>query len=309
MDEMKIDALHDSDHTLCTMRVVSLVPAATEIACALGARDDLVAVTHDCDFPPEIRTLPRVTSATIPAGASSREIDTLVRDAAARGDSTFHLDAAALRDAAPEVILGQTLCAVCAVTLDQVPRSLPFQPRAVPLEAASLEGMYDDVARVGDALGREEQAERLIASLRARVHAVRDAVAGRPRPRVACIEWIDPPFNGGHWVPEQVRLAGGTDVLGQPGARSRELDWDEVRAARPDLVVVMPCGWDVRRAEREARAVPDVGARTVAVDGNAYFSRPGPRLVNGVELMASLLHPDVVPAPLGAAAIEIGAHT
>jgi len=125
---------------------------------------------------------------------------------------------------------------------------------------------------------------------------------------VACVEWIDPPFNGGHWVPEQVALAGGTDVLGEPGARSREINWAEVRAARPELVVVMPCGWDARRAEREARAVPDLGARIVAVDGNAYFSRPGPRIVDGVELLGSVLHPDVVPPPAGAAAIEVRNH-
>jgi iron complex transport system substrate-binding protein len=290
------------------MRVVSLVPAATEIAYALGAMSDLVAVTHDCDFPLEVRALPRVTSATIPVGATSREIDTLVREAASRGDSTFHLDADALRAAAPEVILGQTLCAVCAVTLDQVPRELPLQPRVVPLEAGTLEGMYDDVARVGEALGRAAQAHRLVASLRARVDAVRDAVAGRARPRVACIEWIDPPYSGGHWVPEQVQLAGGTDVLGEPGSRSRELGWDEVRAARPEIVVVMPCGWDARRAEHEARTVPDVGARVVAVDGNAYFSRPGPRLIDGVELLASLLHPGAVAAPVGATAIDVRAH-
>ena len=276
------------------MRVVSLVPAATEIACAVGALSTLVAVTHDCDFPSEVRALPRVTSATIPVGATSREIDTLVRDAASRGDSTFHLDAGALREAAPDVILGQTLCAVCAVTLDQVPRDLAHRPRVVPLEATSLEGMYADVVRVGDALSRAAAARQLVASLRSRVDAVRNAVAGRARPRVACIEWIDPPFNGGHWVPEQVDLAGGNDVLGEAGARSRELDWDEVRAARPEIVVVMPCGWDARRAEREARAMPDLGARVVAVDGNAYFSRPGPRLVDGVALLASIFHPSSV---------------
>ena len=290
------------------MRVVSLVPAATEIASALGAVSDLVAVTHDCDYPPKVRALPRVTSATIPVGATSREIDALVREAATRGESTFHLDAGALRDAAPEVILGQTLCAVCAVTLDRVPRELPLQPRIVPLEASSLEGMYDDVARVGQALGRASEAHALITSLRERVAAVRRSVAGRGRPRVACIEWIDPPFNGGHWVPEQVDLAGGCDVLGEPGARSRELGWDDVRAARPEIVVVMPCGWDVRRAEQEARAVPAIAARIIAVDGNAYFSRPGPRLVDGVELLASLLHPGVVLPPPGAAAIEVRAH-
>jgi len=290
------------------MRVVSLVPAATEIACAIGALADLVAVTHDCDFPASVRSLPRVTSATIPVGATSRQIDALVRAAASRNESTFHLDAGALRDAAPDVILGQTLCAVCAVTLDQVPRSLPREPRIVPLEAATLEGMYDDIARVGNALGRARQAQRLIASLRERVDVVREAVVGRARPRVACIEWVDPPFNGGHWVPEQVALAGGVDVLGEPGARSRELGWDEVRAARPDIVVVMPCGWDARRAEQEACAIPDLRARVVAVDGNAYFSRPGPRLIDGIELLGSLLHPEAVAAPLGAAVIAVRAH-
>ena len=290
------------------MRLVSLVPAATEIACAIGALADLVAVTHDCDFPASVRSLPRVTSATIPVGATSRQIDALVRAAASRNESTFHLDAGALRDAAPDVILGQTLCAVCAVTLDQVPRSLPREPRIVPLEAATLEGMYDDIARVGNALGRARQAQRLIASLRERVDAVREAVVGRARPRVACIEWVDPPFNGGHWVPEQVALAGGADVLGEPGARSRELGWDEVRAARPDIVVVMPCGWDARRAEQEACAIPDLRARVVAVDGNAYFSRPGPRLIDGIELLGSLLHPEAVAAPLGAAVIAVRAH-
>ena len=290
------------------MRVVSLVPAATEIACAIGALADLVAVTHDCDFPASVRSLPRVTSATIPVGATSRQIDALVRAAASRNESTFHLDAGALRDAAPDVILGQTLCAVCAVTLDQVPRSLPREPRIVPLEAATLEGMYDDIARVGNALGRARQAQRLIASLRERVDVVREAVVGRARPRVACIEWVDPPFNGGHWVPEQVALAGGVDVLGEPGTRSRELAWDEVRAARPDIVVVMPCGWDARRAEQEACAIPDLRARVVAVDGNAYFSRPGPRLIDGIELLGSLLHPEAVAAPLGAAVIAVRAH-
>ncbi len=290
------------------MRVVSLVPAATEIACAIGARADLVAVTHDCDFPASVRSLPRVTSATIPVGATSRQIDTLVRDAASRNESTFHLDAGALRDAAPDVILGQTLCAVCAVTLDQVPRSLPREPHIVPLEAATLEGMYDDILRVGNALGRARQAQRLIASLRERADAVREAVVGRARPRVACIEWVDPPFNGGHWVPEQVALAGGADVLGESGTRSRELRWDEVRAARPDIVVVMPCGWDARRAEQEARAIPDLRARVVAVDGNAYFSRPGPRLIDGIELLGSLLHPEAVAAPVGAAVIAVRAH-
>jgi len=290
------------------MRVVSLVPAATEIACALGAIDDLVAVTHDCDYPPDVGSLPRVTRATIPAGATSRQIDTLVREAAQRGESTFHLDAGALRAAAPDVILGQTLCDVCAVTLDRIPRELPHEPLVVPLEAASLEGMLDDVRRVGGALGRAAAARELVAALRARLDAVGAAVTGRARPRVACIEWIEPPFNGGHWVPEQVHIAGGVDVLGAPGERSRVVEWDEVRTARPDVVVVMPCGWDVRRASREAGLMPELGVRVVVVDGNAYFSRPGPRLVDGVALLASILHPGTVPGPVGAAALELRAH-
>jgi iron complex transport system substrate-binding protein len=168
--------------------------------------------------------------------------------------------------------------------------------------------MLDDVVRVGQALDRSDAARSLVASLRSRIERVRTAVDGLARPRVACIEWVDPPFNGGHWVPEQVILAGGNDVLGEPGTRSRELDWNDVRAARPDIVVVMPCGWDARRAEREAQAIPELGARIVAVDGNAYFSRPGPRMVDGVALLASILHPRAVPAPGGAVAIEVRAN-
>jgi iron complex transport system substrate-binding protein len=287
------------------VRVVSLVPAATEIACALGATAELVAVTHDDDFPPEILALPRVTRSTIPPHASAREIDTLVRDAGNRGESTFHLDEAALREARPDVILGQTLCAVCAVTLEQVP-TFSRPPAVVALEAASLEGMFDDVRRVGEAVGRRQKAADLVASLRGRVAAVAAAVRGAERPRVACLEWLDPLFNGGHWVPEQVALAGGVDVLGRAGERSREISYDDVVAARPQIVIAMPCGWDAKRAAREAERVGRIGgARVFGVDGAAYFSRPGPRLVDGVELLASILHPEVATAPKGALAIEL----
>jgi iron complex transport system substrate-binding protein len=287
------------------MRVVSLVPAATEIACALGATAELVAVTHDDDFPPEVLALPRVTRSTIPPYATAREIDTLVREAGGRGESTFHLDEAALREARPDVILGQTLCAVCAVTLEQVP-TFARPPAVVALEAASLEGMFDDVRRVGEALGRRDAAADLVASLRGRVAAVAAAVHGTERPRVACLEWLDPLFNGGHWVPEQVALAGGIDVLGRAGERSREITYDDVIAARPQIVIAMPCGWDAKRAASEAERVGRIGgARVFGVDGAAYFSRPGPRLVDGVELLASILHPEVVTAPMGAFAIEL----
>ena len=289
------------------MRVVSLVPAATEMVWALGATDRLVAVTHDDDFPPAVDALPRVTRSTIPTGASAREIDLHVREAGARGESTFHLDEQALRDARPDVILGQTLCAVCAVTLDRIPTGLEREPSVVPLDASSMEGMFADIRRVGAALRCDADADRLVEELRSRLALVEKRVAGLPRPRVACLEWLDPLFDAGHWVPEQVRIAGGVDVLGTAGARSREIGWDEVIAARPEIVVAMPCGWDAPRAAREAEALGDlVGARMFGVDGAAYFSRPGPRLVDGVELLASIFHPGRVAPPDGASAIGVG---
>jgi len=228
-----------------------------------------------------------------------------VREAGARGESTFHLDEQALRDARPDVILGQTLCAVCAVTLDRVPAKLERQPEIVPLGASSIEGMFEDIRRVGAALRCDGDADRLIGELRSRLAKVEARVAGLARPRVVCLEWLDPLFDGGHWVPEQVRIAGGEDVLGTPGARSREIEWDDVIAARPDIVIAMPCGWDAARAAREAEALGPVRARIVGVDGAAYFSRPGPRLIDGVELLASIFHPDAVRAPDGALAVLV----
>ncbi len=288
------------------MRVVSLVPAATEMVYALGAVEQLVAVTHDDDYPPTVRTVTRITRSTIPAGASAREIDTHVREAGARGESTFHLDSDALRAARPDVILGQTLCAVCAVTLQSLPANLERGPLIVPLNASTIEGMFEDLRRVASALGRDDAAARVVKDLRDRLAVVAQAVAGLPRPRVACLEWLDPLFNAGHWVPEQVRIAGGEDVLGSAGERSREILWDDVLAARPEIVIAMPCGWDARRAAREAEALGPVGgARVIGVDGAAYFSRPGPRLVDGVELLASIFHPGAVAAPDDALAVSV----
>jgi iron complex transport system substrate-binding protein len=288
------------------VRVVSLVPAATEIVYAIGAIADLVAVTHDDDYPPAVRTLPSVTRSTIPAGASAREIDQQVRDSGSRGESTFHLDEQALRDARPDVILGQTLCAVCAVTLDQIPARFPHPPQVVPLDASNIAGMFQDVRRIASALGRDDAAERLIGHLESRLAAIQARVAGLARPRVACLEWLDPLFNAGHWVPEQVRIAGGDDVLGMAGARSREISWDDVRAARPEIVIAMPCGWNAERAAIEAARLGSVGdARVLGVDGAAFFSRPGPRLVDGVELLASVFHPDAITGPDGAIAVPV----
>ena len=204
------------------------------------------------------------------------------------------------------MILGQTLCAVCAITLDHIPARLDREPQIVPLGASSIEGMFQDVRRVGAALGRDSDAERLISDLRSRLAAIEAQVAGRSRPRVACLEWLDPLFNAGHWVPEQVRIAGGLDVLGTAGARSREISWDDVLAARPEVVIAMPCGWDAPRAASEAARLGSVGdARVLGVDGAAFFSRPGPRLVDGALLLASIFHPDAVCAPNGAIAVPV----
>lgn len=297
------------------MRIASLVPAGTEIVCALGAGDRLVAVTHDCDHPAYVRALPRLTRTTIPEGASSVDIDGLVRSAGERGESTFHLDGDALRASRPDVIVGQTICRVCAVTFQQLPASLAVPPAVVPLEATSLEGVFADIHRVGAALGLRERAEELVVALRARVVAVGRAVEGVPRPRVVGLEWTDPLFQGGHWVPEQVQAAGGTDLLGVPGERSREIAWDGVIAADPDVLVVMPCGFGVQRAFAESRALAARPGweslravrtgRVYAADGSAYFSRPGPRLIDGIEILAGLLHPSRVPAPAVTAARRV----
>ena len=301
------------------MRIVSLVPAATEIAFALGAGGDVVAVTHDCDFPPAARKLPRVTRSAIAAGSDSLAIDAQVRAAAERGESTFHLDGGALAKARPDVLLGQTLCAVCAVTIAQVPATIDPPPTIVPLDGDSLEGIFADIDNAGVALWRRDAAARLVADLRTRIAHVEWLVAGSPRPRVACLEWVAPLFNAGHWVPEQVAFAGGHDVLGAAGARSRELNLADVAAADPDIVVLMPCGFDAERAVAESgalaadpawerlRAVRD--GRVFAVDGNAYFSRPGPRVVDGIELLASLFHPDRSVAPKGVRAIRLATPT
>lgn len=297
------------------MRIASLVPAGTEIVWALGLVDRLVAVTHDCDVPPEVRSLPRLTASTIPPGATSGEIDALVRAAGERGESTFHVDAGAIRRARPDVIVGQTICRVCAVTLDQLPAELASVPRTIPLDGESIDGVLTDIRRVADALGCPERGEALVAELDRRLAAVAGRVAGRTRPRVACLEWLDPLFPGGHWVPEQVAFAGGRDVLGAPGRRGAPIEWDAVLAAAPEVVILMPCGFDTERAYADAGLVTgrsDFGdlpaaraGRVFAVDGGAHFSRPGPRLVDGVEILAAILHPDLFDAPPPEAARKV----
>jgi iron complex transport system substrate-binding protein len=292
------------------VRIVSLVPAGTEIAWALGAGKELVAVTHDCDYPAAVRALPRITSSTIAPGSDSLSIDAQVRAAVERGESTFHLDAAALAAARPDVLLGQTLCAVCAVTVSQLPTTLDPAPAVVPLDGHSLEGIFTDIGRVGDALGRSAAAASLVADLRARIARVEELVAGLRRPSVVCLEWLAPLFNAGHWVPEQVAIAGGVDLLGRPLVPSIDVPWEDLVAADPEYLFLLPCGFDATRAVAEARAVVERpewqrlravrDSTTFVLDGNAYFSRPGPRVIDGIELLASLLHPGRVTRPPGA---------
>lgn len=297
------------------MRIASLVSAGTEICFALGLGRDVVAVSHECDFPPEVSRLPRLTRALVDPSRPSREIDTAVRAALERGGGNtelYHVDADALVALRPDVLVTQRLCEVCAVSVGQVERTLARERglRVVTLVGGDIRGVWEDIRRVGAACGAPEAAEDLIHALESRRVRVRRAIDGRDRPTVACLEWLDPPFDAGHWVPEQIAASGGVELLGRPGRPSRERTWDEVRLADPDVLLVMPCGFDLTRAAQEARAASGElrSLRAVSegnawvVDGNSYFSRPGPRLVDGIELAAALLHPGAVPLAPGRSA-------
>ena len=287
------------------MRIASLVPSATETLFALGLGESVVAVTHECDYPPEAADLPQLTRSVIPAGLSAAAIDRAVRERTASGEALYELDTRALRAVEPDLIVTQALCAVCAVSVDDVravAAELPTRPKVLALDPTSLEEVLGDVRRLGEEAAAGDAAEAILRDARGRLEAVERAVAGAERPRVAALEWLDPPFVGGHWVPEMVRLAGGTDGLGAPRKRSRTATWPEIADSRPEAVVCMPCGYDADRSAREALghrdALARLGARSVvAVDAAAYFSRPGPRLVDGVELLAHVLHPGAVPPP------------
>ena len=299
-------------------RVVSLLPAATEIVVALGALDQLAGVTHECDHPPEVTRLPRVTASTVDRDAASGAIDAEVRALASSGAAVFTLDAALVASLAPRVLLTQSVCAVCALPASEVERavaSLDAAPTVVSLGGTTLDGVWDDVRRVGAAIGRRAEAEGLIDSLVARMRRVHETLqaARAPRPRVAVIEWLDPLFAAGHWSPELVRRAGGVDVLAQPGMHSVQIDVGALRAADPEVLLFAPCGFDVDRAAGEAEALLATEAwswgrnRTAwALDGNALTSRPGPRLVDAIEAMAAIFAPDLFDGPKPSYARAIG---
>jgi iron complex transport system substrate-binding protein len=287
------------------MRIVSLVPHATELLFALGLGDDVVAVTHECDFPSQTARLPTVTRDALPQGLSAGEIDAAVRERTERGEAIYELDERRLAELEPDLIVTQELCAVCAVSYDdvrEVAESLPSRPRVIALDPTTLGESMGDIRTIAQATGARDAALDLVTRQRARIDAVRRAIKGAERPTVAALEWLDPVFVAGHWTPQLIELAGGQDVLGFAGEHSEESSWELVAAARPDVVVVMPCGYDGPRAYEEAMVhrerLADLGARrVVAVDAAAYFSRPGPRLVDGVELLGHLLHPDLVDSP------------
>ncbi len=292
------------------VRIVSLVPSATETLFALGLGGELVAVTHECDWPEAATELPTVTRDVVPAGLSAGEIDAAVRERTAAGAAIYELDHEALHELRPELIVTQALCAVCAVSYEDVravAEEIETRPQVLSLDPSTLGEVLGNVRTLADAAGAREAAEAMLADASERIDRVRLGVRDvTRRPRVAALEWLDPVYVAGHWTPQLVELAGGEDVLGFPGERSERRSWEEVAAARPDLVVAMPCGYDAatafREAEMHAERLAAVGAgEVVAVDGAAYFSRPGPRLVDGLELLAHVLHPDRFPDAPGEA--------
>jgi len=296
------------------MRIASLVPSATEMLFALGLGGDVVAVTHECDYPPAARELPHLTATVLPDGLSAGEIDAVVKSVVGEGKALYSLDEERLGELAPDLIVTQAICDVCAVSFEdvvEVAARLPTRARVVQQDPASLEEVLEDIARLGEAAGIEARALVLRDELEARLAAVRAAVSGAPTPRVIALEWLDPPFVGGHWIPEMVALAGGVDVAGPAGAKSPEVDWKALAALDPDLVVVMPCGMYAEESRREAEThrgrIESLGAdRVFAVDAASTYSRPGPRLVEGTELLAHLLHPDRVDPPDGIAFAALG---
>jgi len=278
------------------MRIVSLLPSATEIVGALGLTHLLVGRSAECDYPADVSALPVVTSARIDSDAlSGAEIDQAVRDAVLDGSSLYAVDAALIRGLDPDLVITQDLCRVCAVSTDEVRRIEALDCDVLALDPHTIGEVEDSVHTVAERLGRPELASPVIAAMRETIDGAAAAVAGLPLRRVFLAEWHDPPFASGHWLPEMVALAGGADVLGEAGAPSRPVTWEDVDAADPEIVIVAPCGFDAARAARETAGRGD--RPTVCVDANTYYSRPAPRIAAGVAQLAHLLHPEAAPDP------------
>ncbi len=287
------------------MRIASLLPSATEIVCALGLADTLVGVSHECDYPPAIVSdLPKLTRSAIPHGLTSAEIDTTVSERLRRGESLYLLEEERLAELKPDLLITQELCDVCAVSYDAVcnlSTRLPGNPEVISLTPPNLTGIFQDIATVAKATGTEGRGQRLVAQLRKRLDQVTARVAGKPRPRIFALEWLDPPFAAGHWVPEMVALAGGEEVLGRAGEKSFRVTWAQISAAQPEVILLIPCGYSAEATQQEWDALPKPpgweqipaaqSGRVYALDANSYCSRPSPRLVEGIEQLAQLLHP------------------
>ncbi len=291
------------------MRIVSLLPSTTEILFAVGAGDSVVGVTFECDQPAEARRRRIVSTSALPPGLAPAEIDAFVSAAVRAGEDLYHLDAGALAGLEADLVVTQDLCAVCAVdvaTVEDALTHLGCTAEVLTIDPHTLAEVVTSVGTLGRATGCEDRAATLAASLTTRLEAVRHRVAGRERPRMLVLEWTDPPFAPGHWVPEMVEVAGGTSTLGRPGQRSERVGWDAVRASEPDVVVCAPCGFDLDAAESLTLAVLDAGVLpdgvpVWAVDADGCFARPGPRLVDGVEALAAILHPTTGPVDPGVA--------
>jgi iron complex transport system substrate-binding protein len=296
-------------------RIVSLLPAATEIAAALGLMNDVVGVSHECDFPEEANTRPRVTRCPVhDAGLTSREVDEWVRRALRDNGTIYTIDEPLLRELHPDVILTQKLCDVCAVgygTVTRLAQTLPGPPRIVNLEPSTLSDIFDDIRRVAKVCRVSDRADKLVAELSMRVEAVRERTAQIPnRPRCFLMEWVDPPFCSGHWGPELVEIAGGNDPLGRKHRPSVQIEWQSVLETGPEVILLALCGYDLDRARRDyelLRNFPGFESLPAArnnrihiVDANAYFARPGPRIVDSVEILAGILHPEEFPEFVGA---------
>jgi iron complex transport system substrate-binding protein len=298
-------------------RIASLIASATEIVCALGFEDGLVGRSHECDHPESVWRLPVLTAPRLEVSRPSCEIDAAVRSLLERALSVYSVDAALLRDLRPDVVATQDLCRVCAVSLRDVEAALAAwtgaRPRVVSCHPRAFADVWDDVGRIAEALGAPERGRALVASLRSRAAAIAEraaaiaerpsgAAGGDPRPRVACIEWIDPLMAAGNWVPELVAMAGGQNLFGEPGRHSPGMEWRDLVRADPDVIVVLPCGYDIATSRREMPALtsrpewPGLRAvragRVVLADGNRYFNRPGPRLVESLEILAEVLEPE-----------------
>ena len=305
------------------MRIVSLLPSATEIVCALGLEDALVGITHECDYPPSVAGKPRLTSSRISHETmTSAEIDHAVRSQLDGHGSIYHLDEARLRELKPDLILTQELCEVCAVsykTVQHAARMFAAEATVVSLEPNTLADIFDNIGTVGKLTGRQNEADDLIRRLSGRLDDIRDQTAGiERRPRTLMLEWLEPPFAPGHWVPEQVAIAGGDHAFGQAGQRSVTTNAEEIAAYAPEVIVLIPCGYykeDILRQLPIARLpegwndLPAVKAGEVwATDATSYFSRPGPRVVEGAEILGKIVHPEIFGQPEASQAVRVPAH-